>query len=134
MSPGKEFSAPAPPAIATDKPPAASPPVIPETNHADYVHDRVTELMTLAMNDGSNSLNTIWSDLSNPDKEIRAGALKAVVQFGDRSVTPRLRELAAQAQDPGEKTAMLEAADFLDLPPITDLPRKQPNNKPQQSP
>ena len=60
--------------------------------------------------------------------EIRAGALEAVIQFGDHTVSPRLRELAAQTQDPAEQAAILEAADDLDLPPITDLPRKQPEN------
>ena len=88
---------------------------------------------SLAMNDDANSFNTIWSELSNPDREIRAGALEAVIQFGDHSVSPRLRELAAQTQDPAEQAAILEAADYLDLPPITDLPRKQPGNNPKPS-
>ncbi len=139
VSPQKEIFAPAPPVIAsapvvTIKPAAVTAaPAIQDTNHAEYVQERVAELMALAMNNDSNSLNTIWSELSNPDREIRAGALEAVIQFGDHSVSPRLRELAAQTQDPDEKTAILEAADYLDLPPITDLPRKQPKNKPQQS-
>ena len=104
-----------------------------DTNHAEYVQERVAELTSLAMNDDANSFDTIWSELSNPDKGIRAGALEAVIQFGDHSVGPRLRELAAQTQDPAEQSAILEAADYLDLPPITDLPRKQPKNNPKQS-
>ena len=108
-------------------------PDIQVTNHAEYVQERVAELTSLAMNNDADSFNTIWSELSNPDKEIRAGALEAVIQFGDHSVSPRLRELAAQTQDPAEQSAILEAADYLDLPPITDLPRKQPGNNPKPS-
>ena len=137
----KEISAPARPAVSniparTNIPTTVA--VVSDiqdpTNHAEYVQERVAELTSLAMNDDANSFNIIWSELSNPDREIRAGALEAVIQFGDHTVSPRLRELAAQTQDPAEQSAILEAADYIDLPPITDLPRKQPKNNPKQSP
>jgi cytoskeletal protein RodZ len=139
VSPQKEISPPAPPAVSnttamTNIPAAvAITPAIQDTNHTEYVQERVAELTSLAMNNDADSFNTIWSELSNPDKEIRAGALEAVIQFGDHTVSPRLRELAAQTQDPVEQAAILEAADYLDLPPITDLPRKQPENNPKPS-
>ena len=139
VSPQKEVSAPVPPAVSntptvTNRPAAVVvAPNIQETNHAEYVRERVAELASLAMNDDANSFNIIWSELSNRDKEIRAGALEAVIQFGDHSIGPRLRELSEQTQDPAEQAAILQAADYLDLPPITDLPRKQPGNKPKQS-
>jgi hypothetical protein len=104
----------------------AAPFVASETNQDEYVQDRVTQLMALAMNDDAESLNMICSELANPDKEIRAGALAAVVQFGDRSVAPRLRGLAAQTDDPREKTDILAAADQLDLPPLGSLTSSQP--------
>ena len=136
VSSQKEISAPAPPAV-TNAPAAiaivAIVPAVKDKNYAEYVQERVAELTVLAMNDDSNSFNIIWSELSNPDREIRAGALEAVIQFGDHSVSPRLRELAAQTQDPAEQAAILEAADYLDLPPITDLPRKQPTDRPRHS-
>jgi hypothetical protein len=118
LPPEKAFTASVPLAVASDKATVAIPPVIQEENHADYVRERIAELMELAMNDDSDSLNTIWAELSNPDKEIRQGALEAVVQFGDRSVVPRLRELAAQTEDPAEAASILAAADHLDLPPL----------------
>ena len=102
-----------------------------QADHAEQVQNRVDELMKLAMNDDPDSLNIIWSEISNPDKDIRAGALAALVQFGDRSVTPRLRELAAQTEDPHEKLEILAAADQLDLPPMSSLPGKQRTNGPQ---
>jgi hypothetical protein len=103
---------------------------MPAANPAVNSQDRVAELMALAMNDDTTSLNTIWSELANPDQEIRAGALAAVVQFGDRSVVPRLRELAAQTDDAAEKASILEAANFLELPSLTELPNTPPTNVP----
>ena len=100
-------------------------------NHPVNAQERVAELAALAMNNDTNSLNTIWSELSNPDKDIRDGALAAVVQFGDRSVTPRLRELAAQTEDPAEKVEIIKAADYLELPSLTDLPRSPKSPAPK---
>ncbi len=105
--------------------------IAPNTNTAVYVQERNAELMALAMNNDAASFNTIWSELSNPDKEIRAGALAAVVQFGDRSVAPRLRDLAAKTGDAEEKVAILDAANFLELPPLTQLHNPPPTNAPQ---
>jgi hypothetical protein len=133
VSSQKEISAPAPPAVTNILAVITNLPAVNDKNHAEYVQERVAELTVLAMNNDSNSFNTIWSELSNPDREIRAGALEAVIQFGDHSVSPRLRELAAQTQDPVEQAAILQAADYLDLPPITDLPRKQPTDRPGHS-
>ena len=87
-----------------------------DPEHTIRVQERIIELTNLAMNNDANSLNKIWMELSNSDKEIRAGALDAVVQFGDRSAAPRLRALAAQTEDPTEKASMIAAADYLELP------------------
>lgn len=122
------------PQVVTNEPVAViAPPVVPQTNHSVFVQERNAELMVLAMNNDSNSLNTIWGELANPDKEIRAGALAAVVQFGNRSVAPSLRELAAQTADSTEKADIIQAADYLELPSLNDLPRAQPRvQKPKQ--
>jgi len=130
-SPAKVIYISAPSPVASTPPVVATPSSMPATNHAAYVQERNAELMSLAMNNDSNSLNTIWSELSNADPEIRAGALAAVVQFGDRSVTPRLRELAAQTPDTAEKAEIIKAADFLDLPSLTELHRPPATNAPQ---
>lgn len=89
-----------------------------QSNHAEFVRSRVSELMTLAMNNDHLSLSTICSELSNPDHDIRSGALAAVVQFGDRSVVPRLRTLASETEETSEKAAIMAAADHLALPTI----------------
>jgi hypothetical protein len=100
-------------------------PSVSDADHEEQVRARIEQLMDLAMNDDANSLKTIWSELSNPDKDIRAGALAAVVQFGDRSVVPNLRALAEQTDDPAEKANILAAADHLALPTLIELHRAQ---------
>lgn len=129
--PAKIIFAPTP--VVVSKPPVVTNAQnsIPATNHDRFVQERNAELMALAMNNDAVSFNTIWSELSNPDREIRAGALAAVVQFGDRSVSPRLRDLAAKIDDAEEKVAILDAANFLELPSLTELHRASPTNAPQ---
>jgi len=91
-----------------------------QTNTEEFIEDRDAELMALAMNNDAESLRTIMAELTNPDKRIRAGALEAAVQFGDRSITPRLQELASQADDAEEKAALLEAVEYINLPSLTE--------------
>ena len=135
VSPEAPEPAPVSLPVVNVKPPFTVPPAVQDKDHEEHVQERVAELTALAMNDDTNSLNTIWSELANPDKEIRAGALAAVVQFGDHSVVPRLRELAAQTPAATEKADIIEAADFLELPSLTDLPRARPRApKPGQPP
>lgn len=78
----------------------------------------VDELQALAMNDDMESLELILAELTNSDAEIRVAAREAAVQFGDRVAAPALRAAAAQVESPQEKAALLEAADFLELPSL----------------
>jgi hypothetical protein len=88
------------------------------------------DLMSLAMNDDAESLKKILAALASPDLEIRAAAREAAVQFGDRSAAVKLRE-AANTASPAEKSALLEAADFLELPPLEVRARtSQPDASP----
>lgn len=109
-----------------ESPPVVAPVV--EENPEVYSQQRVAELMALAVNNDSNSLYTICSELTNPDKEIRAGALAAVVQFDDRSVVPYLRRLAEVTSDPFEKVDITKAADQLALPQPGEPDQSQPGN------
>src|SRR5262245_47062061 len=70
-------------------------------NRAVIAH-RIEELETLAMNNDTASRDAIVAELQNPSKEIRHAALQAAIQFGDRSVVPRLQELAGQTEDTDE--------------------------------
>jgi len=103
---------------------AFKPTVLPTTNPGTVVSPLVVhpltveELRSLAMNDDADSLQAILDELTNSDPEIRAAAREAAVQFGDRTAAPPLRAVAAQMEDLDEKKALLEAADFLELPSL----------------
>jgi hypothetical protein len=92
----------------------------PDPAHASYVRQRIAELNALAMKDDIVSRDAILAELRNPDKEIRKGALEAAIQFGDRSVVPRLQEVAAQTEDPAEKAELLAAIDYINLPSLSE--------------
>jgi hypothetical protein len=99
--------------------------VQPQSNHAEYVQQRISQLNALAMNNDSASLETILSELRNPDRQIRKGALEATIQFEDRAAIPRLKEIAAETDDEEEKSDLLAAADYLNLPSLTEYLAQQ---------
>jgi hypothetical protein len=131
--------------------PVASPVIstthVPGTNnaaaHAEYVRKRIKELNALAMNNDNQSRDEILAEVkNNPDRQIRAAALEAAIQFDDRSVVPPLKAIADQTADPDEKEAILKAIDYINLPSLTEFraahpsqPKKAPaQTQTQQSP
>lgn len=84
--------------------------------------DTIERLMDLSANEDSGSLTTILSELENPDKEIRAAALEAAVQFGERTNTiARISDLLQRTEDEDERTALREAIEFIKLPSLTEV-------------
>ena len=79
---------------------------------------KIERLQSLAMNEDADSLKEILAALTDPNPDIRAAAREAAVQFGDKSAAPLLRAAAENVSDPHEKVALLEAADYLELPPL----------------
>jgi hypothetical protein len=75
-------------------------------------------LQQWSMNDDPASLTNILADLTNPEKEIRDAAIEAAKQFGSTNAIPTLKAVAANTTDTEEQIALLEAANFLSLPPI----------------
>jgi len=116
-------------ATASDEAAAEMPPAQREA----YVAKRVVELQDLGMEDDSESLETILSELKNPDPDIRQAAVDAAVQFGSRDAIPRLLDAAAQTDDPKEKSAMLEAVEFLKMPTLAEALAQTNNPSPPAS-
>jgi hypothetical protein len=75
-------------------------------------------LQQWSMSDDPASLSNILADLTNPEKEIREAAIEATKQFGSTNAIPALKAVAANTTDTEEQIALLEAANFLSLPPI----------------
>lgn len=93
-----------------------------------YVEKRVAELEELGMRDDPPALDTILSELTNRDPEIRQAALEATVQFRSRDAIPRLLDAAAQIDDPHEKAAIADAIEFLKLPALNEVLSPQKDN------
>lgn len=106
-----------PPALAT----AATNVITPEQRQ-DAITAETDRLQEWSTSSDPGDLANILADLNNPEKEVRAAAIEAAKQFGSPSAIPTLKAVAATSTDPEEQTALLEAADFLSLPSITDAP------------
>ena len=66
------------------------------------------------------SVDGILADLENPGWEIHQAALQRARELDDRSIIPRLREIAARIEDAHEKADILDTIDFLNLPSIDE--------------
>jgi hypothetical protein len=98
-------------------------------DHEAYVQAHVEKLQELQANDDARSLQAILSELTNSDITIRAAAIEATTQYGSRDAIPALKNLAANTLDPDEKQKLLDAADFLALPSLTELREQDPQVK-----
>jgi hypothetical protein len=96
-------------------------PAAPETTHEAYVAERVAQLGDLAMEEDAASLDTILSELTNRDPEIRKAAREAAVQFGSRDAIPKLADAELQTDDAHEKAALADAIEFLKLPSLSEF-------------
>jgi type IV secretory pathway VirB10-like protein len=119
--------------IAPANPPAIVPPIAvgmaaSADEHEAYVRAHIDRLQDLQTQDDAASLQAILSELTNSDKTVRAAAVESSIQFGNRDAIPVLKDLAARTTDPAEKKQMLDAADFLALPTLTEL-RAQKSDK-----
>ena len=97
--------------------------------------DEIDRLQDWSMNDDAESLNHIVADLTSPDKEIREAAIEATKQFGSADAIPSLKAAADSTENIEDKTAYLEAANFLSLPSmeITPITEEQAARHPAQS-
>lgn len=91
-----------------------------ELAHVKYVHETIDRLTSLEMNSDPESLAAILAEMKNPDKQIRAAALKSTIQFNDRSAIPALQKIADATTDPYEKVDILKAIDYIKLPSFTE--------------
>jgi hypothetical protein len=113
VAPAKETTEPIIIRPAQVAPPTAAP-VMAQKNPPVTVED----LEELAMKDDAESLKKILAALTHSDSDIREAARDAAVQFGDASAAARLRAVAANTADAEEKEELLEAAEFIELPPL----------------
>ena len=87
---------------------------------AAKIQAQIDRLVDLQSNDDDASLQAILKELANTNPIIRHEAIEATIQFGGRTAIPVLKELAARTWDPAEKKELLDAAEFLALPTLTE--------------
>jgi|GEM_PF-6038646 len=137
-------SAPAP--VASVSQPDLVPPPVPVTpkkvlnpeERQAAIDAEKDKLYAWSMSNDRQSFSNILGDLVSPEKEVRMAAIEATKQFGDTNAIPVLRSLAANilanaanntpnadangdenAPDNDEAIKMIQAADFIALPPVT---------------
>jgi len=90
---------------------------------AETPEERERALLELALTDEPESLSFLLDELDRVDEDQRESVLSAVVQFGSRDAVPRLRQLALEARSPDQARRLTEAADYLELPSLTEIRR-----------
>ena len=88
---------------------------------AEAVQAQINRLEDLQSNDDDASLQAILKELTNTNPIIRHVAIEATIQFGGHTAVPILQGLAARTWDPGEKQELLDAAEFLALPTLSEV-------------
>ena len=101
------------------------------------IETRVQELLDLGMEDDAQSLQTILSELSSADPEIRSAAVEATIQFGSADAIPELEKAMLFAENSQQRKEIDDAIEFLKLPKLTEvaaslhaLPKLQPGGRP----
>ncbi len=92
-----------------------------DEQHEAQVAARIAQLGDLSKKTDRASLETLLSEVKNPDHEIRQAALDAISQSGNRAAIPGLREAAAQMEDSREKQTIIDVIEFMSLPTLTEL-------------
>jgi hypothetical protein len=101
--------------------------------------DEVREALANGTEDPSATENILLDKVTNPEKEVRKAALEALIQLNDTNAIPRLQQAVKSLEDPHDKSAVLDAIAYLQLPDTsTDAPPPETNSvnqaKRQRSP
>ena len=102
-------------APAEPKPPSAepAPPADLATARTDAAAERINETTRQEVL----ALPELVRHLASADATIREQALEGILQLGDSAGVEPLRAAAMRARDPREAARLLDAADYLALPP-----------------
>lgn len=78
----------------------------------------ITKIQTAATTYNAANLPIIQPYLVDPDPEIRKEALNGMLVLGESAAGPMLRDAAKQMTSDLEAKALLDAAKFIELPPV----------------
>jgi HEAT repeat protein len=86
----------------------------------DAIETTINEAMSTYSAEGVPALEPY---LSHPDAAIRSEAIEAMKQIDDPAAAVALRQAAGEEKDSAKRRALLEAADFVELPSLIGAPR-----------
>jgi len=96
------------------------PPPSPEEKQAAIVR-QMQQVQTWAQADDPSGLENIMSELAtNSETQVRLACIAAAKQSGNREIIPTLKETADRTEDLKEKQALLDAAEFLAGPTVSE--------------
>jgi hypothetical protein len=112
----REPVAPPPMTFAPSPEPASSP----EERQA-AIDQHLQLIQTWAVADDASGIENIINEIAtNSESEVRYAAIRAAKQSGHREIIPTLQDVAARVDDLKEKRALLDAAEFLAGPTVSE--------------
>lgn len=87
----------------------------------EELEKQIEALTDASIKSDSNSFQLIVNALGDQRPEIREAARESAIQFGSRDAIPFLKDAAAKTDDPHEKVEILNAIEFLALPPFSEI-------------
>lgn len=81
--------------------------------------DEIREALANGTVDPSATENILLDKVTNPEKEVRTAALEALIQLNDTNAIPRLQQAVQSLEDLHDKSAVLDAIAYLQLPEAT---------------
>jgi hypothetical protein len=110
--------------VATPKP--VEPEIAKESKLTDEERIGIfNEIEQASVTYDAKALPSIEPYLLHPDPEVRQAAMNGMVVLGDAAAGPLLRKAAEKAPTPKEAVALTEAADYIELPAGTLVPKER---------
>jgi hypothetical protein len=95
----------------------------------------LTRIQDLSVTYDAREVPALAAFLTHDSAEVRAAALDGLIRLGSKEAAEPLRAASAKVKDPREAIAMLDAADYLELPPMpASMLRKRKEPKASATP
>jgi hypothetical protein len=95
----------------------------------------LTRIQDLSVTYDAREVPALADFLTHDSAEVRAAAIDGLIRLGSKEAAEPLRAAAGKVKDPREAIAMLDAADYLELPPMpASMLRKRKESKATAAP
>jgi hypothetical protein len=111
-----------PSATSPQRPRATTEP-LPPIDPSKSVEAAQAEIANLSSQYDPSAVRPLAAYLYHTDPEVRSAARRGLMQLGEADAVPYLRAAEKQELDPAEAKELLEAAEFLAIPPMKIVPK-----------